>query len=186
MYSDQFLYIIFIPRLVQRRNAIGHNQFLRRAASDESLNTLASYQVRINRSRVYDSRRNSIASVGSCMTLAQSELDHLENVYKSAISKSKRSLFKSKFSRSLSKRRRSFSIHSSFTSQASNNSLQSQSAITLDPRQLTGQFQKVSPKKNDFAMLEQKLANASGTSAETILTEAKNLNKVSINVLGKF
>ena len=69
---------------------------LKRAASDESLATLASCQVRIKRSAtsVYDSRRNSIASMESCMTLQQSELDRLGKVYQSTISKSKRKSIK--------------------------------------------------------------------------------------------
>jgi hypothetical protein len=66
--------------------------------------------------------------------------------------------------------------------------LQSQSAVTLDPRKLQAAC-KLSPKKfiENNAELEkrlEKLANA--TSAETILTDSKNLNKISINVKGKF
>ena len=50
-----------------------------------------------------------------------------------------------------------------------------------DPRKLQAACQ-LSPKKSEFAELKGKLANAS---AETILTESKNLNKVSIDVKGK-
>ena len=75
-----------------------------------------------------------------------------------------------------------------YRSQASVGSLQSQSAVTLDPRKLQAAC-KLSPKKfiENNAELEkrlEKLANA--TSAETILTDSKNLNKISINVKGKF
>ena len=94
---------------------------LKRAASDESLATLASCQVRIKRSAtsVYDSRRNSIASMESCMTLQQSELDRLGKVYQSTISKSKRKSIKNRLKNfSSRRRRRSFggaSRQSSFT-----------------------------------------------------------------------
>ena len=74
-----------------------------------------------------------------------------------------------------------------YRSQASVGSLQSQSAVTLDPRKLQATC-KLSPKKfiENNAELEkrlEKLANA--TSAETILTDSKNLNKISIDVKGK-
>ena len=62
---------------------------MRRAVSDESINTLASCQVRIKRSNtsVFDSKRNSIASIDSCMTLQQSELERLDTIYKSGLSR---------------------------------------------------------------------------------------------------
>ena len=116
--------LIFNYRIVQRRNAIWDGDQLmnlRRAASDESLATLASCQVRIKRSAtsVYDSRRNSIASMESCMTLQQSELDRLGKVYQSTISKSKRKSIKNRLKNfSSRRRRRSFgggSRQSSFT-----------------------------------------------------------------------
>ena len=116
--------LIFNYRIVQRRNAIWDGEQLmnlRRAASDESLATLASCQVRIKRSAtsVYDSRRNSIASMESCMTLQQSELDRLGKVYQSTISKSKRKSIKNRLKNfSSRRRRRSFgggSRQSSFT-----------------------------------------------------------------------
>jgi hypothetical protein len=116
--------LIFHNRIVQRRNAIWDGDQLmnlRRTASDESLATLASCQVRIKRSAtsVYDSRRNSIASMESCMTLQQSELDRLGKVYESTISKSKRKSIKNRLKNfSSRRRRRSFgggSRQSSFT-----------------------------------------------------------------------
>ena len=115
---------LFNYRIVQRRNAIWDGDQLmnlRRAASDESLATLASCQVRIKRSAtsVYDSRRNSVASMESCMTLQQSELDRLGKVYQSTISKSKRKSIKNRLKNfSSRRRRRSFggaSRQSSFT-----------------------------------------------------------------------
>ena len=87
-----------------------------------------------------------------------------------------------------SRRRSSFgSRQSSFTSQASNGSVQSHSQITLDPRKLQATFgtsSQLSPQKKKFAELEQRLGQLD-TSVETNLTESKNLNKVSINVKGE-
>ena len=124
LVKSRIICLIFNYRIVQRRNAIWDGDQLmnlKRAASDESLATLASCQVRIKRSAtsVYDSRRNSIASMESCMTLQQSELDRLGKVYQSTISKSKRKSIKNRLKNfSSRRRRRSFgggSRQSSFT-----------------------------------------------------------------------
>ena len=77
-----------------------------------------------------------------------------------------------------------------FKSQDSHGSVQSHSNITLDPRKLQAMFgtnSQLSPPKKQVSELEQMKQRLGhlDTSVETILTESKNLNKVSINVKGK-
>ena len=75
-----------LPRLVQRRNALvavgAEGLGLKRAASEESL-SVRSVSIRNGRFS-YDSRRNSMASVNSQFSFNQSELDHLQRLFKTS------------------------------------------------------------------------------------------------------
>ena len=127
-----------LPRLVQRRNALvgAEGLGLKRATSEESLNLSRSVSIRSKRFS-YDSRRHSFVSNNSQFSVNQSELDHLQKLYKTSVGG--RKLFKKPKFKRRSNRITDSSCNGSVTSQdqpSNASSVRVIPAITLDPRTL--------------------------------------------------